>query len=171
MKWAALITWVLTAGGGFAMLGLWLKHGGMAQTAAPGDRIRANRVLTHFALAATGLVLWIIYVASDSDALAWIAFALLLVVALLGFSMLATWLRQRGRAPAASAGATTAEPGVGRPAAPTATATATTPATATATGGLPAEQRFPVPIVGAHGVLAAATLVLVVLTAAGVGGS
>src|SRR3954471_18713152 len=107
MEWVALVTWVLTAGGGFLMLGLWLKHGGMQQSDAPGDRIRSARILSHFALAATGLVIWIIYVASDSDALAWVAFALLAVVALLGFSMLALWLRQRSRQPAtAEAGGT-----------------------------------------------------------------
>ena len=142
MNWVALVTWVLTAGGGFVMLGLWLKHGGMASSQAPGDRIRSGRILTHFALAATGLVIWIIYLASDSEALAWIAFALLLVVALLGFSMLAIWLRQRSREPAA----------VGE-------------------GAAPPERRFPVPIVAAHGVLAATTLVLVLLVAAGVGES
>jgi hypothetical protein len=144
MKWVALITWVITAGGGFAMLGLWLKHGGMQQSETPGDRIRANRILTHFALAATGLVVWIIYVASDTDALAWVAVALLAVVALLGFSMFATWLRQRSRPVA-----------VGGP----------------AQDDAPAERHFPAPIVAAHGLLAAVTLVLVILVAAGVGGS
>src|ERR671931_481986 len=97
MKWAALITWVVTAGGGFVLLGLWLRGGGMSQAGRSGA-IRPPLILTHFLLAASGLVLWIIYVASDSDALAWIAFALLLVVALLGFTMLAIWLQQR-RAP------------------------------------------------------------------------
>lgn len=145
MKWVALVTWVLTAGGGFVMLGLWLKHGGMQQGDEPGDRIRPGRILSHFGLAATGLVLWIIYVASDSDALAWIAFILLAIVALLGFSMLAIWLRQRSQ-----------EPAVATP-------------TATGTNGGPAERRFPVPIVAAHGVLAATTLVLVLLVALGVG--
>jgi hypothetical protein len=145
MKWVALVTWVLTAGGGFVMLGLWLKHGGMQQGDEPGDRIRPGRILGHFGLAATGLVLWIIYVASDSDALAWIAFILLAIVALLGFSMLAIWLRQRSH-----------EPVVATPA-------------ATGTDGGPAERRFPVPIVAAHGVLAATTLVLVLLVALGVG--
>jgi len=143
MEWAALITWVLTAGGGFFMLGLWLKNGGMKQADAPGDRIRPPRILSHFALAATGLVVWIIYVATDSDALAWIAFALLAVVALLGFSMLALWLRQRSRAPAAADAGGAAQ-------------------------GTPAEQRFPIPVVALHGVLAATTLVLVLLVAAGV---
>lgn len=147
MKWVALVTWVLTAGGGSVMLGLWLKHGGTASSEAPGDRIRSGRILGHFALAATGLVIWIVYLASDEDALAWIAFALLLIVALLGFSMLAIWLRQRSVQPA-------------------------TAQTAGSIGGdPPPERHFPVPIVGAHGVLAAVTLVLVLLVAAGVGDS
>src|SRR5919202_1689120 len=110
MKWAALATWVLTAGGGFFLLGLWLKHGGMQQSEEPGARIRAARVLSHFGLAATGLVLWIIYVASESKALAWIAFAILLVVALLGFSMLAIWIGQRRRGAAAATAGPTASP-------------------------------------------------------------
>jgi ABC-type Na+ efflux pump permease subunit len=145
MEWAALVTWVLTAGGGFFLLGLWLKNGGMRQADAPDTRIRTGRILSHFALAAIGLVLWIVYVATDSEALAWIAFVLLALVALLGFAMLAIWLGQRRRRAAAMSA-----------------------------GGNPegaAEQSFPTPVVVLHGVLAATTLVLVLLTAAGVGGS
>jgi hypothetical protein len=134
MNWAALVTWVVTAGGGFVLLAIWLKNGGMQQRER--GRIRPALILSHFALAATGLVLWIIYVANDSTTVAWIAFALLLVVALIGFTMFAVWASQRSRQDRA-----------------------------------PAEQRFPVPIVGLHGVLAATTLVLVLLSAAGVGGS
>jgi hypothetical protein len=153
MKWVALVLWVLTAGGGFVMLGLWLKNGGMQKSDVPGDRIRSTRILSHFGLAATGLVLWIIYVASDSDVLAWIAFVLVAIVAAIGFSMLFIWLGQRRREPA---GVT--------PATATATATAGEPAET-----VPAERSFPVPIVAGHGVLAAATLVTVLLTAVGVG--
>ena len=150
MKWAALITWVITAGGGFILLGLWLQGGGMRQSRHSSTVIRPPLILSHFALAATGLVLWIIYIASDSDALAWIAFALLAVVAVLGFTMLAIWLQQR-RSPAA--------------------VTAGTAAGSAAELEQPAERRFPIPVVVAHGLLAATTLVLVLLTAAGVGGS
>jgi hypothetical protein len=144
MKWAALIVWALTAGGGFLLLGIWLSRGGMQQQAEGGNRIRPPLIMSHFLLAATGLVLWIIYVIVDSDTLAWIAFAALLVVALLGFTMFAIWLQRRQ-----SRGAVTE---------------AVTPNT-------PAEQHFPVAVVGLHGVLAATTLVLVLLTAIGVGGS
>jgi manganese efflux pump family protein len=136
MAWAALISWIVTAGGGFVLLWLWVSHGGMRQR--EGRQIRPPLILSHFTLAATGLVLWIIYVASDSDALAWIAFAILAVVAVLGWTMFAIWW-QRRQARAAEA-------------------TASTP-------GLPAEQHFPVPIVALHGLLAVTTLVLVFLAA------
>jgi hypothetical protein len=141
VKWAALILWLLTAGGGFIMLGIWLQRGGMQLARAQGTRIRPPLIFGHFLLAATGLVLWIIYLANDSDTLKWIAFVLLLVVALLGFAMFAIWLQRRR--PSATTQPTVDE--------------------------LPAEQHFPVPIVGLHGVAAATTLVLVFLTNIGVG--
>ena len=50
-------TRALTAGGGFFLRGLWLKHGGMEQSDQPGASIRSAPVLSHFGLAATGLVL------------------------------------------------------------------------------------------------------------------
>lgn len=146
MEWAALIAWVLTAGGGLVMLAIWISRGGMRQR--EGGRIRPPLILGHFALAVTGLVLWLIYLANDSDVLAWISFVLLLVVAALGFTMFAIWSRQREtRAQVAQA--------------------------ATATGGPvePAEQRFPVAIVALHGLAAATTLVLVLLAALDIGTS
>jgi hypothetical protein len=144
MKWAALIAWVLTAGGGFVLLTIWLARGGMQQGRQGGSRIRPPLILTHFLLAASGLVVWIVYVWKDKDVLAWIAFAILAVVAALGWTMFAIWLRRRQS----------------RAAVPEAVSAAT-----------PAEQHFPVPIVALHGVLAVTTVVLVFLTAVGVGGS
>jgi hypothetical protein len=147
MEWAALIAWVVTAAGGFVLLAIWLSRGGMRQAREAGTRIRPPLILSHFLLAATGLVIWIIYVVSDSDALAWVAFVLLAVVALLGFTMFAIWYQRRQRGPAAAAGAT-GSPG---------------------SSDTPPEQHFPVPIVGLHGLLAVTTVVLVFLTAVGVG--
>jgi hypothetical protein len=149
MEWAALIAWVATAGGGFVLLAIWLSRGGMQESRAAGSRIRPPLILGHFLLAATGLVIWIVYVATDSDALAWIAFVLLAVVALLGFTMFAIWYQRRRQGPAAAT-AVTGNPG--------------SPET-------PPEQHFPVAIVGLHGALAVTTVVLVFLTAVGVGGS
>jgi hypothetical protein len=157
---AALVTWVLTAGGGFVMLGLWLQRRGVARTVVTGvgarpdastdqgvgtgadvtagghgTRFPPGLVFGHFGLAAIGLVVWIIYLFTDIESLAWVAFVLLLPVAVLGLTMFLRWLPQR------RAGARTAE------------------------------SRFPVPIVYGHGALAVTTVVLVLLTALGVGGS
>jgi hypothetical protein len=145
MKWAALIAWLITAGGGFVMLSIWLARGGMKQQQEAGNRIRPPLILSHFLLAAGGLVIWIIFLISDNDALAWIAFAILAVVAVLGFTMFAIWLRRRQAR--TGGGAEIATPGV------------------------PAEQHFPVAVVGLHGLLAVTTVVLVLLTALDVGGS
>ena len=147
MEWAALIAWIATAGGGFVLLTIWLSRGGMRQASESGSRIRPPLILSHFLLAAVGLVLWIIYVATDSDALAWVAFVLLAVVAVLGFTMFAIWYQRRQRGPVAATGVT-GNPG---------------------SSNTPPEQHFPVAIVGLHGLLAVTTVVLVFLTAVGVG--
>jgi manganese efflux pump family protein len=149
MEWVALITWILTAGGGFVLLSIWLTRGGVRRQREAGLRIRPPLIFSHFGLAAAGLVLWIIYVATDSEGLAWIAFALLAIVAVLGWTMFAIWWQRRQ-------GRTRAGTDVG------------------AAPGLadePPEQQFPVPIVTLHGVLAVTTVVLVFLTAIGVGES
>jgi hypothetical protein len=140
---AALILWILTAGGGFFLLGTWIAKGGARRDGA-GSRFPAPLIFGHFLLAAVGLVLWIVYVASDSEGVGWTAFVLLAVVALLGFTMLARWI-------------------------PTYRSTRVAAGSAPDAG--PAERHFPVPIVAGHGVLAATTLVLVLLALLDVGGS
>jgi manganese efflux pump family protein len=142
MEWVALVSWVLTAGGGFVLLSIWLARGGMRQGREGGGRIKPPLILSHFLLAATGLVIWIVYIASDSESLAWIAFVILAVVAALGWTMFFIWLRRRQ--------------------ARGAVAEAVSPDT-------PAEQHFPVSIVTFHGLLAVTTVVLVFLVAIGVG--
>lgn len=142
MSIAALIAWIVTAGGGFVMLGTWVAKGG---TRAPRtSNFPPALIFGHFAVAAVGLVVWIIYLFADSTALAWTAFVLLVPVALLGFTMLVRWIPSfRARS----------------------TAGGDAPDTA------PAERHFPVAVVGGHGVLAVVTVVLVLLSALGVGGS
>lgn len=139
MDIAALVVWIITAVGGFVLLGRWVQRGGIRQQQAGGAALPTPVVFSHFLLAATGLVLWIIYVLVDKQALAWIAFALLIVIALLGFTLLARWVQVvRDPAPA---------------------------------GADAAERSMPVPVIAAHGLVAVATLVLVLLSALGVGGS
>jgi hypothetical protein len=104
MAIAALITWLITALGGFYMLGVWLTQGGHRKEGT--TRFPAPVIFGHFLLAAAGLIVWIIYLATDNDALSWTAFIILLPVALLGFVMLARWIptyrsgRTLGSAPA-----------------------------------------------------------------------
>lgn len=138
MDIAALIVWIVTALGGFVLLGRWIQSGGLRQQQSGVSRLPAPVVFGHFLLAAAGLVLWIIYVAVDSTALAWICVVLLVVIALLGFAMFARWIPVQRAEVAAGAQA-------------------------------PAEKSLPVPVVAAHGIVAVATLVLVVLSAVGVG--
>lgn len=136
MEIAALVTWIVAALGGFGMLGMWLRGGG----GGSGTRLRPPLIFGHGLLAAAGLVIWIIYLANDAEGLAWTAFVIIAVVAVLGFTMFARWL---------------AGGGLGRD-----------------TGAdAPPEQHFPIALVFGHGLFAAATLVLVLLAALGVGES
>jgi hypothetical protein len=143
MSIAALVTWLITAGGGLIMLGGWISHGGLSQQRSGTSRFPAPVIFGHFGLAAAGLVLWIAFVGLHTTALGWIAFAALLPVAALGFVMLLRWLPgwQASRA------------GGGRAAA--------------AGGTIAAERHLPVPVIVAHGLLAVVTLVLVLLATAG----
>ncbi|MFE7741048.1 hypothetical protein [Nocardia sp. NPDC057455] len=134
---AALVSWLLTAGGGFFLLGTWIARGGTRQPSS--TQLPVPVVFGHFTLAVAGLICWILYLVLDTEALAWVAFVLLIPVALLGFAMFLRWLpTYRAR----SAGAAEAP-----------------------------EGHFPVAIVAGHGVLAVLTVVLVLLTALGVGTS
>jgi len=139
MDIAALVAWIVTALGGFFLLVRWISGGGLRQQQTGTTRFPAPLVFGHFLLAAAGLVVWIVYLAADKDALAWTSFGVLVAVALLGFTMLARWIPVYRAAPAATEAMT------------------------------PAERHLPVPVVAGHGLLGATTLVLVLLAACGVG--
>lgn len=144
MAVAALVTWVLTAAGGLFMLSIWISKGGPTQRRSE-TALPPPVIFGHFGLAALGLVLWVVYVAVGSPALAWVAFALLVPVALLGFVMLTRWLPVYRGARVATARSAAEGPG--------------------AAAADPPERHFPVAGVAAHGVLAVVTVVLVLLAA------
>ncbi|ORA09985.1 hypothetical protein [Mycobacterium arosiense] len=144
---AALVLWILTAGGGFYMLANWVSGGGHRRASA--TRFPPALIFGHFLLAAAGLVLWIIYLAVHKPSVGWVALILLALAAVGGLTMFARWApsyRSRQGAVAPSGRQSVA-----------------------ARDENPPERNFPVAIVGAHGVLAVTTLVLVVLTMAGIG--
>jgi hypothetical protein len=138
MDIAALIAWVVTALGGFVLLFKWVSAGGHKPTTEPRSRLSPGQVFGHFLLAAAGLVLWLVYVASDSDGVVWPAFAIVVIVALIGFTMFFRWLPQVRAQQSGS--------GTSAPATP--------------------ETKLPVPVVVAHGLVGATTLVLVLIAAA-----
>jgi hypothetical protein len=166
---AALVLWLLTAGGGLTMAAIWLVRGGLrqrdevlelsyadvARTTDVAEDVPATRrsripvwmISTHGALAALGLLLWVFYVGHEGEegtgvgALPPLVVALLVLVASIGALMVRRWRADRQRL--AAEGVPKAE--------------------------RPPEQRFPAPVVAMHGLLAVATLALVFLTAVGVG--
>jgi hypothetical protein len=139
---AALATWLVTAGFGFFMLMRWLGSGGLRRRREGATHFPPAFVFTHLGLAVGGLVVWIAYLATDRPILAWLAFADLAVVAMLGGFLVRRWTLD-GRAAMA--------PGAQLP-----------------LGNL-AEQHIPRPPVVLHGIFAVSTVVLVLLSALGVG--
>ena len=141
MSIAALITWVVTAGLGSYMVATWRRHGG-----AKGDpqttHLPPARVFTHLGLAVAGLLVWIVFLATGDGLWAWIAVADLILVAVLGGLMVRRWTID-GRV--AMSG------------------------TASVSSGDLAEQHIARPPVVLHGIFAASTFVLVILSVAGVG--
>jgi hypothetical protein len=135
MEIAALVTWIVAALGGFGLLGMWLRGGGSSGSGGAASRLRPPLIFGHFLLAAIGLLLWIIYLVDDSDGLAWTATVIILVVAVLGFTMFGRWIAGGGLRRGAQTEA-----------------------------AAPPEQHFPLALVLGHGLFAAATVVLVLLT-------
>lgn len=154
MAIAALITWLITAVGGLVMVAAWASRGGARsgnQSVAVGaarttagaaglpvsapTRLRPPLVFGHVGLAVIGLVVWVAYLLTKNGSLAWVAFIVLLPVAVLGLTMFARWVQSGDHRRDAAVGAA-------RP-----------------------ESAFPLPVVIAHGIFAVATVVLVLLTA------
>jgi hypothetical protein len=153
MAIAALLTWLITAGVGFFMLIRWATRGGLREVPGAGTNFPRVRVFAHFGLAAAGLIVWVIYLVTGNSLWAWIAVADLILVALLGGLLVRQWTKD-GRAAMASAARSDAA------------------AAPPATGAVDlAEQHIPRPPVVLHGVFAVSTVILVLLSAIGIGGS
>ena len=140
MSIAALITWIIAAGLGSFMARIWITNGGTRRGGA--THFPPARVFTHLGLASAGLVVWIIYLITDNEILAWIAAADLVLVALLGALLVTRWASDGRAAMRGQA----------------------------AEGDL-AEQHIQRGPVVLHGVFAVSTLILVLLTALGIGES
>jgi len=145
---AALICWLVTAFGGLYLLAVWLIENDVTHRGATASRLRGPVVLGHVLLALAGLVIWVLYLISDSDTVGWTALAILGSIAALGLTMFTRWIPVHAAFVAAEA-----RVGV------------------SAEFDFPAERAFPVSVVVGHGLLATVTFTLVLLTVLGVGGS
>jgi hypothetical protein len=144
---AALAAWILTAAAGSYLLAGWLAAGG------PRRRGRAASlppaiIVSHFALAVAGLGIWIAFVTTDLAGLAWIAVGLLLLIAGLGMATLVTGLPEL----AVAGGPVIPGPPL---------------ESRLAGAAVPGRPRAPVTVIAAHGMLATATILLVLLAAIG----
>ncbi|MDQ3385233.1 MAG: hypothetical protein M3503_04355 [Actinomycetota bacterium] len=164
MRTAAVLAWLATAGGGLTMVAIWAAKGGLRQedrettvarsrgaaepASAPYTNLSHWMVATHALLAFTGLALFAYYLANrDSvqtgvESAPWLALGTLLVVAALGVGMARRWAADRKAQASGTAGRR-------RSAA--------------------ADQAIPAVILAAHGLAAAATVVLVLLVALRIG--
>jgi hypothetical protein len=147
---AALITWLAAVLAGLYMFAVWLIENDVTDRHPAASQVRPLVIFTHLLLALTGLVVWGAYLLLDDETLAWAALAVLAAIALLGLTMFAKWIRVHHDPVPLASGAQ--QPGQ-------------------AAAEIPAKGIFPVAVVAVHGLLAGSTLVLVLLTAIGIGGS
>jgi hypothetical protein len=186
LGFASLGAWLLAAGSGSYMLGVWISHGGIRRLLTGGPRLHPVVIVGHVTLAAAGLMVWIVYLTTDEAALAWTAVGLLLPVAGLGMALVTLGSSgehaSSGTGSAGSGSAGSGSAGVvgavtaGTVAASTVAVGTATVGTVTAAGprvapAAPARRGVPVLVVIGHGLLAAATLLLVLLAALGAAGS
>ena len=88
---AALIVWVLTISIGAYMLRTWVARGGMRRQRATGVGAPPALVFGHPGVALTGLAIWVSYLTSGLDALAWVGVALIAIAITMGISMVTLW--------------------------------------------------------------------------------
>jgi hypothetical protein len=96
VKIAALVMWVLTAAAGCYLLAVRVADGGLRRPPIKVTRFPTALFLSHPVLALVALAAWVQFLVTSRAMYAWSAFAVLVVVALLGFVLLTRWLIGRG---------------------------------------------------------------------------
>jgi hypothetical protein len=178
----ALIAWAITALAGLYLLAIWLIEYDPDFQHAAATRLPVLVVCCHVLFAVGGLLSWVMYLITDKELYSWTTVGALALIATLGLTMAIRWIgvyRARPRQ-AASAPAVLVPDAAGREW-PAGWATPQSGAADTrgyASGqpslrelAVPPERYFPVSVVIAHGIFAVTTVLLVVLTVLGVGGS
>jgi hypothetical protein len=103
---AALIVWLLTVSIGAYMLRTWIARGGLRRQRTTGVGAPPALAFGHPGAALSGLAIWVSYLVTGLDALAWAGVALIMAAITLGISMVTLWTPYPVRpAPEATAGA------------------------------------------------------------------
>jgi len=178
----ALLAWSVTALAGLYLLAIWLIEYDPDFQHAAATRLPVPVVCGHVLFAVGGLLSWVMFLITDKRIYSWAAVGALGLIATLGLTMAWRWLGVYRARPsqAASAPAVLVPDAAGRywPAG-WATSQSGAADTAGSSSGqarleelrVPPERYFPVSVVIAHGIFAVTTVLLVVLTVLGVGGS
>ena len=88
---AALIVWLFTASIGAYMLRTWIARGGLRRQRTTGVGAPPGLVFSHPCAALSGLAIWIAYLASGVDTLAWVGVLLIAAAITLGICMVTLW--------------------------------------------------------------------------------
>ena len=99
MRFATLISWLLTASLGAFMLRTWLVRGGPRRERAQAGGLPPQLIAGHAGLALFGFVVWAAYLASGARALAWTAVGVLMVTMGLGLCTVTLWTPYPTRKP------------------------------------------------------------------------
>src|SRR5438045_7991123 len=91
MAIAAMIAWVVTASIGVYMLRTWVTRGGLRRQRATGAGVPPVVVFGHASAALTGLLIWLGFVKTRSDLLAWLGVAVVAAAIALGVCTVTLW--------------------------------------------------------------------------------
>ena len=99
MRFATLISWLLTASLGAYMLRTWLARGGLHRERARPGGLPPQLIFGHAAWPSPGCSCGLAYLASGARALAWPAVVMLMVAVGLGLSTVTLWTPYPARKP------------------------------------------------------------------------
>jgi hypothetical protein len=115
MRFATLISWLLTASLGAFMLRTWLVRSGPRRERAQAGGLPPQLIAGHAGLALFGLAVWAAYLASGTRALAWTAVGALMVTVGLGLCTVTLWTPYPARKPGEQRASAGHEPAVVAP--------------------------------------------------------
>lgn len=99
MRAATLISWLITASLGAFMLRTWLARDGLRSERVKADGLPPQLIFGHAASALTGLLVWVVFVASGARPFAWAGVGLLMLAVSLGLCTVTLWAPYPARKP------------------------------------------------------------------------